>query len=171
MDKFNFSNLMSVMNSLIFKRLLIIFGIIGFIFLLMLLIFFSRRLTTLEATVIKLNTSTSERITTLEKLVSARELADSLIPKECTFDEGLGGSEDKPCWVEFHRILEAPQQFVGRWVVVTGKYVSGFEKSGLLSNSDELNQKMSLHRAIWINPLLEELKDNDEIHLVGKFNR
>jgi hypothetical protein len=74
------------------------------------------------------------RVTRLEAAVAARDAADPLMPFECLHPRERapsGQSRDKPCIVTFQRLLEAPQQFQGRWVEVQGTYWHGPEQSEL----------------------------------------
>jgi len=86
----------------------------------------------------------SRRVVALEAAVAERAAADPLLPFECRDsgrlkarisgrkdDEIAGRSRENPCVVQFERLLDAPQQFSGRWVEVQGRYVSGFEMSAL----------------------------------------
>lgn len=86
----------------------------------------------------------SRRVVALESAVAERAAADPLLPYECRAsgqltarisgrkdDEIAGRSRENPCIVQFERLLDAPQQFAGRWVEVQGRYVNGLETSAL----------------------------------------
>lgn len=115
-----------------------------------------------------------QRIDALERIISTREAADPLMPKECTVDGAvdppLGSSREKPCRVDFYRLLSAPQQFNGRWVVVSGRYESGFETSALFGRREtkgELPNGPDYGRALWVSVPVPQ--DSGPQDVVGRF--
>ena len=99
----------------------------------------------------------SRRIDALESAVTERSAADPLMPFECQSrpDRPLSGqSRDKPCIVSFQRLIDAPQQFQGRWVEVQGTYWSGFEQS-------------ELHPLDWVAPDRDHWPDPARAFWVG----
>ena len=69
----------------------------------------------------------TRRVAALEVSAAARDKADPLLPPECEWrgPRGTieGGERAHPCTVTFERLLEAPQQFVGRWIEVPGRFL------------------------------------------------
>jgi hypothetical protein len=93
------------------------------------------------------------RLSKLENSVHDREQADPLTPAECAVNSGSGETRSRPCHTTFDRLLRAPHQFHGRWIVVSGLYISGFEQSALHPlNFEELSPSiLNHHSAIWIS--------------------
>jgi hypothetical protein len=77
------------------------------------------------------HTQTDARILNLELSEKKRNDVDPLQPIECDVVNGLGNSSKQACNITIWRLLEAPEQFDGKWVRVAGKYRSGFEQSAL----------------------------------------
>jgi hypothetical protein len=125
-----------------------------------------------------LNISLSGRVVILEAANAKRDLVDPLMPIECTLGDDLGQSSDRPCFVEFYRLHDTPQQFEGRWVGVKGNYVSGFEMSAFFPDSKQLDQKkgkdlqtLDIHSAMWLSPGFSDGEQYREIYVIGKFHR
>ncbi len=122
----------------------------------------------------------ARRIAALEAAVAQRDAADPLIGAECWYSlprhgELAGGSRDKPCIVTFQRLLEAPQQFHGRWVEVQGRYVGGFERSALYpvdsKPPDGVMWEPTAH-ALWVDAApFAPLDANSRGVFVGRFRR
>ena len=107
----------------------------------------------------------SRRVVALETAVAERDAADPLNPWECvgagrqkaataTRTDGriAGNSRDNPCAVRFQRLLDAPQQFAGRWVEVQGRYVSGLETSALFPlDEPPPGQWETTDHALWVS--------------------
>jgi hypothetical protein len=114
----------------------------------------------------------SVALANLEKTVQKRELADPLTPSECSAEPGLGESKQRPCHITFSRLLQAPQKFHERWIVVDGLYAARFEESALYSPSYNASQAviMQRHSGIWVSPLLQSNKTAPtEKTLIGRF--
>ena len=122
----------------------------------------------------------ARRIAALEAAVAQRDAADPLMPLECrgsfpTRGELAGGSRDKPCIVTFQRLLDAPQQFNGRWVEVQGRYSSGMERSALYpvdSTPAAMAAWESDEHALWVDvaPFAPADSENRAV-FVGRFRR
>lgn len=151
-------------------------------------IYLSLLVVTLNENLARLEASTAKRITTLEVLVSKRETADPLTPIECTTEGMRGESREHPCYIYFHRLLETPQQFEGRWVCVTGLYFSGFEASAFFATPDDNlvygpdaprpgQKQTELHvdnwhkPALWLTPGFPPGKPFRRMSVVGRFKR
>lgn len=121
----------------------------------------------------------TNRIAALEAAVAQRDAADPLMPFECRHSlpvrgEISGNSRDKPCFVAFQRLLDAPQQFEGRWVEVQGRYASGFETSALfpLDSKPPSEGWESYEHALWVGvqPFAKADTQNGVV-FVGRFRR
>lgn len=115
----------------------------------------------------------SQEIARLKKIINTRELADPLIASECSVESGLGESRNRPCRTTFDRLLQAPEKFHSRWVMVSGLYVSGFEESALYSeNYNRIAPDiLQHHSAIWVNPELSSGGSGfSKRRIVGKFH-
>ena len=130
------------------------------------------------------------RIAALEAAVAERDAADPLVPKECLYamrtrGETWGQTRERPCEVEFQRLIEAPQQFEGRWVKVQGAYADGFETSAL-SSPESQPQRFSANgipmpppsgyrHALWVSaPRTPDGTTDDGLErvvVVGRFHR
>lgn len=115
------------------------------------------------------------RLADLEKAVLKREHADPLMPSECSIEAALGESRNRPCRTTFNRLLQAPQQFHGRWIMIIGLYASGIEESALYSplydKDDSAPPIVRHHSAVWVDPWI---KNDDrsliKMTIVGKFS-
>jgi hypothetical protein len=119
-------------------------------------------------------TSLSRRVSALEKVSAAREAADPLMPAECGIAEGMGATRERPCLVEFQRLYRSPQQFVGRWVMVEGRYATGFEMNALFPPAEHFtyqtaDRMLSSHRGIWVAAEYREGANLQKLSVVGKF--
>ncbi|MYN05570.1 hypothetical protein GTP41_26105 [Pseudoduganella sp. DS3] len=95
------------------------------------------------------------RISELEAAARLRNEADPLMPSECDPPTRLGQSQSTYCQTTVYRLLQAPHQFNGRWVMVEGVYGGGFEESALYAPRDgEPLSAMSYAKssAIWVTP-------------------
>lgn len=101
------------------------------------------------------------RVLALERQIAERDRSDPLMPPECRWTlpdrphDTQGDTPDHPCQVRFERLLQAPQQFNGRWVSVDGIYDSSFERTALRSPrafrrrvTDD--QRELYDRALWV---------------------
>lgn len=100
----------------------------------------------------------NRRVVALEAAVAERAAADPLLAVECRISdpnrrEIWGQVREKPCQVSFQRLLDAPQQFEGRWVEVQGRYSSGMESSALfaLNSNPPAEGWESYEHALWVD--------------------
>jgi hypothetical protein len=114
----------------------------------------------------------SRNLIHLEKIVQKREQADPLIPSECSVETGLGELRSRPCHTTFYRLLQAPQKFHGRWIIVDGLYASRFEESALYSPNFSSIEPVIVqrHSAIWVTPQIKNNKSSlTAVNVIGKF--
>ncbi len=121
----------------------------------------------------------SRRLALLEAAAAARDKADPLMAPECEWasrrlhGEIAGNSREHPCVVSIRRVLQAPQQFDGRWIDVYGRYDHGFEVSALFtSNAAGSDGEDPSAEALWVNVALQPRAVGDSLdHVVGVFHR
>lgn len=113
------------------------------------------------------------RISELETAVQVRNAADPLMPPECDPPARLGQSPKSYCQTTVYRLLQAPHQFNGRWVMVEGVYGGSFEESALYAPRDgEPPSTMSYAKnsAIWVSPGFKiESNSMPRKVIIGKF--
>lgn len=112
------------------------------------------------------------RISRLEQLTNERERADPLNPPECSVQPGLGASPSKPCHVTFSRLIQTPEKFHERWIVVTGSYSNITEENALYAPTTDLSPlgMMQHHSAVWIDPYIESPDGSrTKLTILGKF--
>lgn len=101
----------------------------------------------------------SSRLASLEKTVLKREHADPLMPSECSIEPELGESRDRPCRITFQRLLQAPHQFHGRWIMIVRLYANGFEESALYSPVFDKDKSalptVQHYSAVWMEPWIK----------------
>lgn len=116
----------------------------------------------------------SRRVAALEAAVDARDKVDPLVPFECNYRGVVrGASRDMPCFVTFRRLLQAPQQFDGRWVQVQGRYEHAFEVSALFApDAAPANDADPYGQALWISGALQPRQAGESLdRAVGVFHR
>ena len=121
----------------------------------------------------------SRRVAALEAALARRDKADPLVAQECRWksrgleDATAGESRENPCVVSFRRVLQAPQQFDGRWIDVHGYYAHGFEVSALFESEPAgSNGEDPSVEALWVNVALQPRVVGDSLdHVVGVFHR
>lgn len=115
------------------------------------------------------------RLHAVENAIRQRDAADPLNPAECPAWRGTGDARDHPCQTTLARLLQAPQQFQGRWVMVEGGYRSAFEESALYPPNyarPGKPQDLDRQQAIWIEPGFDTTSGSISAKVViGKFKR
>ena len=114
------------------------------------------------------------RLGRLERVVAAREAADPLFPAECAIDDSMGKTRERPCQVDVDRLRLWPQQFAGRWVLVTGRFHDGFESSALFARDEVITNEswyrlLRERRGVWVNGGYRKGRDGQVVDVVGKF--
>jgi hypothetical protein len=125
------------------------------------------------------NVVLDRRVTALETAAAERNVADPLLPSECTIAVRAGGevwgkSSNRPCQVSFARLIQAPQQFEGRWIEVAGRYDKEFETSALFSSDAKpafLPLEEPFSEALWITTSHVRYEHPDRAVVVGRFHR
>lgn len=117
--------------------------------------------------------SFAARISELETAAQTRNAADPLVPVECDSPTRLGQSKSSYCQTTVYRLLQAPHQFNGRWVMVEGVYGGGFEESALYAPNDGARPSVmtySKNSAIWVSPgFKSESGSMPRKVIIGKF--
>ena len=114
------------------------------------------------------------RLGRLERVVAAREAADPLMPAECAIDDNMGKTRERPCQVDFERLRLWPRQFVGRWVLVTGRFEDGFEMSALFARDEAItdaseDRLLRERRGVWVDTGYRKGRDGQIVNVVGNF--
>ncbi len=120
----------------------------------------------------------SRRVQALEAAMARRDKADPLTAAECQWesrghDWTAGESREHPCVVSFQRLIQAPQQFNGRWVEVQGHYEQAYEVSAFVAPyAPDSNSADPYAEALWVNgAVLPRLEGGSLDRAVGKFRR